>query len=352
MLYALKGPFTVQDFMHQRPPDPGAHFWVDLDGRILQTADLDAAIGMVESEPAIGIQLINPCPSSVEYQEDGGFWTEHPRYEELLAHPRGLSGYKTINDKTLRAFGFTDPQYEGLADLLDTLFRAMPGLARSIPIEGRDVASRAVFPPHGKPSRGVFGLFHTWHSLTSPGPGFDWRRLCHELERRDMFIHGCDVLLAPPQPPWFCGRTLDVQDKQITCTDPRVSNLRPLMGQHQVTDLVLAGTAVADLRPLRGMKGLRRLVLDEAAVYDLDPLRELPGLQVLSLRRTPVHDKAIPQLLAVPTLRTLDLRETSVKDVDPLQEHPELHVLRVAGSRVAARDADFMRAAMPGLLVE
>ncbi len=125
------------------------------------------------------------------------------------------------------------------------------------------------------------------------------------------------------------GRTWDGNEFH---TNP-ISDVSPLAGLTQLTDLNLAGNDVSDVSPLAGLTQLTELYLWDTAVSDVSPLSALTQLTDLNLVRTGVSD--VSPLAGLTQLTWLPLAGTGVSDVSPLAGLTQLTELRLGGTGVS-----------------
>ena len=117
-----------------------------------------------------------------------------------------------------------------------------------------------------------------------------------------------------------------------THTNP-ISDVSPLSGLTQLTELGLSWTAVSDVSPLSGLTQLEVLHLRSTAVSDVSPLAALTRLTFLDLHRAAISD--VSPLAGLTQLRSLYLDNTAVSDVSPLAALTRLTWLYLNGNAVS-----------------
>jgi hypothetical protein len=98
--------------------------------------------------------------------------------------------------------------------------------------------------------------------------------------------------------------------------DNAVTDLGPLAGLTQLSDLDASGNDLADLQPLAGMTSLMNLSLSDNALHDLAPLQALQGLNVLNLNGNQITD--IAPVAGCFRLNHLFLAGNRISDPGPL----------------------------------
>ena len=130
----------------------------------------------------------------------------------------------------------------------------------------------------------------------------------------------------------FIGSLANLEE--ITLDGTLVSDLTPLKGMSNLTNLRLRNTKIApDLRPLNGLPNLRELDLKNSKVVtDLALLKDLPSLEWLVLEGTGVTD--LTPLKGMGRLYHLDLENTKVTDLTSLKGLKELGYLYLRNTKV------------------
>ena len=95
-----------------------------------------------------------------------------------------------------------------------------------------------------------------------------------------------------------------------------VSDISPLAGLTNLTELFLAGNAVSDISPLAGLINLTNLNLANNMVSDISPLAGLTNLTNLYLAKNAVSD--ISLVAGLTNLTALNLGENAVSDISPI----------------------------------
>ncbi|MBW4460651.1 MAG: leucine-rich repeat domain-containing protein [Nodosilinea sp. WJT8-NPBG4] len=121
--------------------------------------------------------------------------------------------------------------------------------------------------------------------------------------------------------------------KSLSLSQTQVSDLSPLSGLTQLSELYLDQTQVSDLSPLSGLTQLRILSLSQTQVSDLSPLSGLTQLSELYLDQTQVSD--LSPLSGLTQLRILSLSQTQVSDLSPLSGLTQLRILSLSQTQVS-----------------
>ncbi|HRE90328.1 MAG TPA: N-acetylmuramoyl-L-alanine amidase [Myxococcota bacterium] len=115
---------------------------------------------------------------------DGGLSFESAvtkaRAEELTKYERPVSERMTINGARVRAYGYTEPQYEALGSLARLLANVFPALKRVGALDEQGEVREQAFDVPQLES-GILGHWHLESNRWDPGPGFEWQRLVSEL---------------------------------------------------------------------------------------------------------------------------------------------------------------------------
>jgi Leucine-rich repeat (LRR) protein len=129
----------------------------------------------------------------------------------------------------------------------------------------------------------------------------------------------------------FCGQEIEVNKREVICSDENIEDLTPVMGLSKLKLLDLTDTRVKDLSPIKELSNLKVLKLNHTLVRDLTPLQELSDLETLWIADTRVKD--LTPLQHLRNLKLLDLRDTQFKQdqLDAVQKAlPELKVVQTA----------------------
>jgi hypothetical protein len=110
--------------------------------------------------------------------------------------------------------------------------------------------------------------------------------------------------------------TLDALRK-LDCENTQISDLSPLSGLVNLTELWLDNTQVSELGVLSGLVNLTTLYLNNTQVSDLGALSGLENLAVLGLENTRVSD--LGALSGLVNLEALYLDNTQVLDLRPIR---------------------------------
>ncbi len=100
----------------------------------------------------------------------------------------------------------------------------------------------------------------------------------------------------------------------------------------RVHGLDLRSQNVSDVAPLRGILNLTELNLRDNGVMDVSPLAELRSLRRLNLANNQVT--SVSELFDLGALETMHLGFNNVADVRPLQHLMSLKELRLQGNRI------------------
>ena len=103
---------------------------------------------------------------------------------------------------------------------------------------------------------------------------------------------------------------------RVSLEDNSVSDLSLLSGLTNLTELELFGNRVSDISPLSGLINLTWLQLFGNNIEDLSPLSGLTDLRRLALSRNGISD--ISPLSSLTRLETLGLSANSISDISPL----------------------------------
>ena len=105
-----------------------------------------------------------------------------------------------------------------------------------------------------------------------------------------------------------------VEGRYVNSND--ISDLTPLAGLTNLTQLILTNTGVSDLTPLAGLTNLTWLSLGDNSIVDLTPLTGLTNLTWLSLGDNSIVD--LTPLTGLTNLTELWLENNSISDLTPL----------------------------------
>ena len=124
-----------------------------------------------------------------------------------------------------------------------------------------------------------------------------------------------------------------VEKERRTFYDNAISDLSPIQGLTQLTELNLSGNDVSDLSPLADLTQLTRLRLYNNPLSDVSPLVGLTQLRHLELANTDVSD--LSPLARLTQLRSLHLSNTSLSDVSALSSLTQLTSLGLSGNEIS-----------------
>lgn len=156
------------------------HFCVDWDGTVYQCADPGfhgTLHGGEQNNRSIGIDVNNDLPDLLG--EARGKPYPYPPEQTDKKYQRPKSEIIAINGTKKQSYGYTDPQYVALIELLKVLCDVL-----DIPKEPPFDETGEVIPTMLQDASGFKGIAAHWHTAPSrwdPGPGFDWQRVYHAL---------------------------------------------------------------------------------------------------------------------------------------------------------------------------
>ena len=74
----------------------------------------------------------------------------------------------------------------------------------------------------------------------------------------------------------------------------KISDIKPLAGLTNLTQLSLSGNQISDIKPLAGLTNLTKVDLTENQISDIKPLSGLTNLIVLYLQENPIENPICP----------------------------------------------------------
>jgi len=174
------------------------HFIVDFNGDLYQPLDVfhSAYHAGDANQGSIGIDLNNKMANLEREPDAPPYPPEHTRFAEmsLPTNQRPKSDVKTINSARVRSYGYSDPQYLTLIELLKALTLRFPKVAVAYPTDSKgDVVANTLVDPES-----FSGFMAHWHwemQRWDPGPGFDWERVLGALSNE----HNSFPLLLDPK---------------------------------------------------------------------------------------------------------------------------------------------------------
>jgi len=166
--------------------DLSTHFMIDWNGNAYQPLDLlDCGYHAGDANSkGIGLDM-NNMMKNLEKADNKGeppYPPNHPDIAEMSKkkYNRPLSERMEIQGAKLRAWGYTDPQYNALIQILKELTNRFKNLKAQYPVDAKgDVISRVLDDPPG--FNGFMAHWHWEAQRWDPGPGFDWQRVFHAL---------------------------------------------------------------------------------------------------------------------------------------------------------------------------
>jgi N-acetyl-anhydromuramyl-L-alanine amidase AmpD len=168
------------------------HFMVDYDGTIYQGLDpgYEAFHGGSVNSVSIGIDMNNlmrnlrsepQAPMHADSTMEGWGAVEKRKYNR----PRAKAPMR-INGGLVDAYGYTDPQYQALIQLLTRLSESdlFKRIQRTFPFDAKgDIIPNVV--EGGESFEGIVGHWHVSATRWDPGPAFDWQRVYAGLVREN-----------------------------------------------------------------------------------------------------------------------------------------------------------------------
>ena len=112
-----------------------------------------------------------------------------------------------------------------------------------------------------------------------------------------------------------------------------VSDLSPLVGLTDLTELWIGGNAISDLSPLAGLTHLTWLTLEDNSISDISALAGLINLTKLNLDNNTITDISV--LAGLTQLTRLRLRTNRSSDVSPLAGLINLTELHLGGNGIS-----------------
>ena len=161
------------------------HFMIDWDGTIYQSLDpMFVAYHAGDFNGAsIGIDLNNRMKNLEREPGETPYNPNHPQIAEMSKKEfrRGGPERMRINGFWTKAWGYTDPQYQALLELLSVLTSKLD-IKPFVPMdEKREVIPTMLMDAAG--FEGILGHFHITENRWDPGPAFDWSRVQAGLAR-------------------------------------------------------------------------------------------------------------------------------------------------------------------------
>jgi len=186
VIYADDASDSQAAFEQMMKDERSTHFLIDWDGTIYQPMDvLFAADNRQGDDRTIAIHLNNRLKNLRRWRNRNA--PAYPRGHAALADgepeapfARRQSTTRRINGTRVKAWGYTDAQYDALVALLATLTTQFPNLPAELPHGPRGLVAENQMPTVADYA-GIVGNYHWNSGAWSPGPGFDWRRVCEGL---------------------------------------------------------------------------------------------------------------------------------------------------------------------------
>jgi hypothetical protein len=124
-----------------------------------------------------------------------------------------------------------------------------------------------------------------------------------------------------------------------------ISDLTPLAGLTNLTKLNLHHNNISDLTPLAGLTNLTTLFLGRNNISDLTPLAGLTNLEELLLLNNNISD--LTPLAGLTNLEELNLSNTNITDLTPLAELTKLTWLTLNENNISASQKAMLEEALP-----
>ena len=113
----------------------------------------------------------------------------------------------------------------------------------------------------------------------------------------------------------------------------RISDLSPLAGLTNLTELRLRKTAISDISAIEGLTNLEVLNLGSNSISDLSPIADLTNLTHLSLYENFITD--ISAIEGLTNLELLDLSDNSIFDISAIEGLNNLEVLDLGDNSIS-----------------
>ena len=124
-----------------------------------------------------------------------------------------------------------------------------------------------------------------------------------------------------------------------------ISDITPLAGLTNLTDLGVSESNITDITPLAGLTNLRVLHLGGNNISDVTPLAGLTNLTSLYLDYNNISD--ITPLAGFTNLKVLDLTRNNISDITPLAGLTNLKNLDLDGNPITASQKTMLEEALP-----
>jgi len=112
----------------------------------------------------------------------------------------------------------------------------------------------------------------------------------------------------------------------------QITNLNPLAGLTNLTDMYFTGDYLTDITALAGLSSLRWIHIFRTNVSDISPLAGLTNLEILQFAASPITD--ISPLAGLTNLTSLDLMFNQITDITPLAGLTNLHMLDLRDNQI------------------
>jgi hypothetical protein len=115
----------------------------------------------------------------------------------------------------------------------------------------------------------------------------------------------------------------------------RISDLTPLAGLANLTNLLLEGNPISDLSPLTNLTNLEWLALCGFINFSLEPIENLTSLMFLEIRSRQLNDSNIASLAGLTNLQSLNLSHNRISDITPLASLENLRFLDLRDNQIS-----------------
>jgi Leucine-rich repeat (LRR) protein len=133
--------------------------------------------------------------------------------------------------------------------------------------------------------------------------------------------------------------------KELYLWDNNITDISPLAGLTNLTELDLEVNKISDITPLDALTNLSKLYLWDNNVSDISPLAGLTNLTELSLWGNNISD--ITPLAGLTNLSKLSLAENIVSDISPLAGLTNLTELYLADNDLSESQKSMLEQALP-----
>jgi Leucine-rich repeat (LRR) protein len=142
---------------------------------------------------------------------------------------------------------------------------------------------------------------------------------------------GLEVLYRIKEAKESGATELNLNDSNINFS--RISDISPLAGLTNLTELQLSGNNISDLTPLAGLKNINELALHHNNISDLSPISDLTDLTYLQLYNNNISD--ITPLSNLIDVRWLYLGENNITDISSLESMTDMRELGLGNNLIS-----------------